>query len=198
MEVGRVFDFSVSDAAGDDAEIQRPVTVRLPYELSPGQDPSDLVVLHWNEDSGRWESVGGGVVDESSQTITVQTLDLSDLAVSEVPSFLKIIERSASAFLGKPLSEHYEEGHKHLLGLNLGAGTTHFNAGVQLILDLDDLLEITTEGKEGWATFWVNPTVGLGGASLPLPRGISLFLHNRLHEGTVVDDPCVQSCSSHW
>ena len=40
VDVGRVFDFSVSDAAGDDADLQRPVTVRLPYQLSAGKEPS--------------------------------------------------------------------------------------------------------------------------------------------------------------
>ena len=202
VEVGRVFDFSVVDSGGGDEELQRPVTVRLPYELSPGKEASDVVVLHWNEGLGEWEAVEGGVADAASGTITVRTSDLSELATAELmtlpeflaEAFLRAVANSVDQVVEGTLGEHYRRGpegglgFKHLAAFKVSGGNQHFNLGATLLLDIDDLARVTDEGEADYVTFWVNGTVGAGGFSAPgsLPVGISLFLHQR---EVNLDDP---------
>ena len=202
VEVGRVFDFSVVDSGGGDEELQRPVTVRLPYELSPGKEASDVVVLHWNEGLGEWEAVDGGVADAASGTITVRTSDLSEVTTAELmtlPEFLakafaRAIANSVDQVVEGTLGEHYRRGpegglgFKHLAAFKVSGGTQYFNLGATLLLDIDDLARVTDEGKANYVTFWVNGTVGAGGFSAAgsLSYGISLFLHQR---EVNLDDP---------
>ena len=202
VEVGRVFDISVVDSGGRDEELRRPVTVRLPYELSPGKEASDVVVLHWNEGLGEWEAVDGGVADAASGTITVRTSDLSELATAELmtlPEFLaeafaRAVASSVDQVVEGTLGEHYRRGpegglgFKHLAALKVSVGNQHFNLGTTLLLDIDDLARVTDEGEANYVTFWVNGTVGAGGFSAagPLSYGISLFLHQR---EVNLDDP---------
>ncbi len=68
---GGVFDFSVGDETLD-----KPVTLRIPYELEAGQDAQTIVVMHRNENTNAWEEIGG-TVDETTQTVEVSTSDLS-------------------------------------------------------------------------------------------------------------------------
>ena len=202
VEVGRVFDFSVVDSGGGDEELQRPVTVRLPYELSPGKEASDVVVLRWNEGLGEWEAVDGGVADAASGTITVRTSDLSEVTTAELmtlPEFLakafaRAIANSVDQVVEGTLGEHYRRGpegglgFKHLAAFKVSGGTHYFNLGATLLLDIDDLARVTDEGKANYVTFWVNGTVGAGGVSAAgsLSYGISLFLHQR---EVNLDDP---------
>ena len=202
VEVGRVFDISVVDSGGRDEELRRPVTVRLPYELSPGKEASDVVVLHWNEGLGEWEAVDGGVADPASGTITVRTSDLSELATAELmtlPEFLaeafaRAVASSVDQVVEGTLGEHYRRGpegglgFKHLAAFKVSGGTQYFNLGTTLLLDIDDLARVTDEGKANYVTFWVNGTVGAGGFSAAgsLSYGISLFLHQR---EVNLDDP---------
>ena len=202
VEVGRVFDFSVVDSGGRDEELRRTVTVRLPYELSPGKEASDVVVLHWNEGLGEWEAVDGGVADAASGTITVRTSDLSEVTTAELmtlPEFLaeafaRAVASSVDQVVEGTLGEHYRRGpegglgFKHLAAFKVSGGTQHFNLGTTLLLDIDDLARVTDEGKANYVTFWVNGTVGAGGFSAAgsLSYGISLFLHQR---EVNLDDP---------
>ena len=71
LEVRRAFDFSVGGA-----ELLKPVTIHIPFELGQGEDVSDIYALHWDEEVAGWKPVLG-VVDESAQTIAVITSDLS-------------------------------------------------------------------------------------------------------------------------
>ena len=71
LEVRRAFDFSVGGA-----ELLKPVTIHIPFELGQGEDVSDIYALHWDEEVAGWKPVPG-VVDESAQTIAVITSDLS-------------------------------------------------------------------------------------------------------------------------
>ena len=71
LEVHRAFDFSVGGA-----ELLKPVTIHIPFELGQGEDVSDIYALHWDEEVAGWKPVTG-VVDESAQTIAVITSDLS-------------------------------------------------------------------------------------------------------------------------
>ena len=71
LEVRRAFDFSVGGI-----ELQKPVTIHIPFKLGPGEDASEIYALHWNEEAVAWEPVSG-TVDESAQTIAVITPDLS-------------------------------------------------------------------------------------------------------------------------
>ena len=87
LSVGRTFDFAVTNASGEDVELQGPVTLQLPYSLSEGKNEADVAVLRWNEDVRRWEAVLGGVVDGASRMVTVgsprlstKTNDTSDAA----------------------------------------------------------------------------------------------------------------------
>ena len=202
VEVGRVFDISVVDSGGRDEELRRPVTVRLPYELSPGKEASDVVVLHWNEGLGEWGAVDGGVADAASGTITVRTSDLSEVTTAELmtlPEFLaeafaRAVASSVDQVVEGTLGEHYRRGpegglgFKHLAAFKVSGGTQYFNLGATLLLDIDDLARVTDEGKANYVTFWVNGTVGAGGFSAAgsLSYGISLFLHQR---EVNLDDP---------
>ena len=71
LEVRRAFDFSVGGA-----ELLKPVTIHIPFELGQGEGVSDIYALHWDEEVAGWKPVLG-VVDESAQTIAVITSDLS-------------------------------------------------------------------------------------------------------------------------
>ena len=68
---GKVLDFSVGDVTLD-----RPVTLRIPYELKEGDEADTVVAMHWNEETNEWEEVNG-VIDETTSTIRVTTSDLS-------------------------------------------------------------------------------------------------------------------------
>ena len=71
-------------------------------------------------------------------------------------------------------------GFKHLVAFKAYASTHKVNGDVAVIMDLDDLLRITDEGKAGYVTTWVNLTAGLGGISTPssFPGGIYFFKHD--------------------
>ena len=55
---------------------RRPVTIHIPFELSPNDDGSQVQALHWNEELAQWEPVGG-IVDLSTMTVAVTTSELS-------------------------------------------------------------------------------------------------------------------------
>ena len=77
LAVGRAFDFSVEGAADlEKADLEKPVTVHIPFEVRPGQDASSVRAVHWDEAAAEWEPVPG-VVDESAGTIAVRTDRLS-------------------------------------------------------------------------------------------------------------------------
>ena len=189
VEVGRVFDFTLVDKDGNEVELQQPVTISLPYELPEGKDHSDVVVLHWNEDLEEWEYVEGETVDAASQTITVTVTDLSDYAPSWLLTLAEFIEQSAEFLIDTTFGQDYEDGSKHLVALKAGGGVHKVNGDISLILDVDDLLRITDEGKDGYVTSWVNITAGLGSVSWgnSLPVGIYFFTHDRT--GDADDDP---------
>ena len=65
--VRRAFDYRV-----DGSRLLGPVTVRIPFDLGPGQDASSVRALRWDEERGAWEPVPG-LVDESARTIAVAT-----------------------------------------------------------------------------------------------------------------------------
>ena len=71
LEVRRAFDFSVGDV-----ELAQPVKIHIPFELEAGQDAEAVYALHWSEEAADWEPVPGEI-DESAQTIVVNTSDLS-------------------------------------------------------------------------------------------------------------------------
>ena len=94
VAVGRVFDFSVVDAGGQDVELQQPVTITLPYHLPKGKTAEDIVVLDWNHEAGVWEAVDGQVVDEASGTVSVEVSDLSHKAVAWLLTVVKKVDFS--------------------------------------------------------------------------------------------------------
>ena len=188
ISVGEVFDFSITDEAGQDVSLGQPVAITLPYSLPEGREHSDVVVLHWNETEGKWDPVEGGDIDQAAQTITVPVSHLSTFGISWLLSFAEFLSDSAEALIGATFEQHYEQGNKHLLALKAGGGTHKVNGEVSLIIDVDDLLGITEEGKAGYVTTWLNVTLGLGQISWgnTLPVGIYFFVHDR-SEGD--DDP---------
>ncbi|MBI5843963.1 MAG: hypothetical protein HZB23_04745, partial [Deltaproteobacteria bacterium] len=68
-----------------------PVTVTIPYEglLAEGDDPHDLVMVHFNERTGRWEWIRDFTVDTTARTITFTTSSFSlfSLAVPETMTY---------------------------------------------------------------------------------------------------------------
>jgi len=98
---------------------------------------------------------------------------------------------------GTTLLSNYQSGTKHLIGFSvsippipddalIGAGLT-----LQLIVDLDDLYQITAEGQSGWVSYWLTFKTSFG-IAVPddpldfLPVGISLIPHEREPQ---LDDP---------
>ena len=190
VDVGKVFDFSIVDATGEEAELQQPVTITLPYHLPKGKTASDVVVLHWDEDLGRWESLDGEAVDEAGQTVSVDTSDLSFLAVAYLLSLTEFVRAGAEALVGGLLEEDYRKGNKHLAGFNGSLGIPpFFKVGASVVFDIDDWLRITAEGLAGYVTSWLNLHGSLGVVSTDqvLPVGISFFAHDR--KGSGEDDP---------
>ena len=188
VAAGMVFDFSASGA-----ELEEPVSVTIPYELSEGKAHSDVLPIHWNEQERRWESMDNGVVDPARQTVTVETSELSLFSTAEL-QFLGEWLAEAAALLTIPgynprdnivseaLRELVYEGSntKVLVALKVGESVPKFNAEVTYIIDLFDMMGITEEGRDGWVTGWVNTTLGLGGLSWgsKTPIGVTMFAHS--------------------
>lgn len=193
IEVGRGFDFTVVDNSGDKVVFEQPVAVTLPYELPEGKNLDDLVILHWNESFGRWEDVPIADVDVESQTATVRTTDLSDFGETYYRLFREYIVENAQNILGGFLEHQYDTGVKHLVsirgeqGIELRQFDIPGEVGVLkggIVFDLDDLMQITEEGREGYVTFWINVGAELATFELgyTLPVGIWYSLYIMDHE----------------
>ena len=193
LEVERVFDFSVVDRFGDDVNLGQPVELTLPYTLPEGKDAADLMVLHWNESTGKWEDAEIKEIDEEKRLVTVETTNLSNWATTFFRNLIEFIRESTKGIVGGNLEPQYDNGLKHLVSLHGEQGlTVPFLPNVlqfgqlkgALILDVDDLARITQEGKHDYVTFWVN--VGaelLSGSLLPsYPVGISYSLNAMDHK----------------
>ena len=147
LSLGRTFDFAVTDASGEDVELQGPVTLRLPYSLTEGKNEADVAVLRWDEDVRRWEAVLGGVVDGATRTVTVESPRLSakgtdtgeapgvnELGVMSTGKYNTPMEHFARSMLSlvtgqaalreliKGLSRQYDAGFKHLVSFHVKEG----------------------------------------------------------------------------
>ncbi len=196
LDVERIFDVSVTDASGEEVDLQRSVTIRLPYTISEGKNAADVAVIHWNDERQRWEAVDGAVVDESTQTVSVEVTDLSRFASVEFDTPLEFIAKSMLWLVGEELSNQYDAGFKHLASFYTREGfRVPFipvlrvgKVGVSLVLDVDDLisllqgslnypLPITGEGRDGYVTFWINADAALSAeASAQPPVGTSFSI----------------------
>ena len=192
LPVKQVFDFSIVDQYGEEVPLQKPVMITLPYTLPAGKNAGDLVLLHWNEDQGKWGDVEISEIDEENRLATVQTISLSNWATTFFLSFTEFITMSAEGIIGGNLKPQYDNGLKHLVSLHgeQGIPVAPFGFDIEvgqlkgaLILDVDDLARITQEGKDDYVTFWVNVGATLiSGSLLPsLPIGISYSLHTMDH-----------------
>ena len=194
IEVGRTFDFTVSYSSGDKVVLEQPVAVTLPYDLPEGKNIDDLVILHWNESVGRWEDVPIADLDAEGGTATVRTSDLSILGDTTYRRVSEYIIESAQSLLGEHLQHQYDTGVKHLVSIRGEQGILEGRiigvpgeAGILkggIVFDLDDLMQITEEGREGYVTFWLNygaeaATFELG---YTLPAGIWYSLYDMDHE----------------
>ena len=194
LGVGQVYDISITDDDGDDVRLGEPVTITLPYTLSEGKKTSDLVVMHWDDQLGRWEEVEGSVVDEAEGTITVDIDRLSDVCLAEYLNPMEFIATSALALVGHTvLQETYSRGYKHLISFRVEEGFRPpilpifelGKVGVSAVFDVDDLASlpairnspvgellmsrpITREGAGHFITSWLN-----GHAELSLEAGVS-------------------------
>ena len=197
VDVRRAFDFTVTDASGEDLELQRPVTLRLPYSLPEGKNAADVAVLHWNEDVRRWEAVYGGVIDEATQTVTVEVTHLSTDGTGTYDTPMEYIARAALSLAAKGVANQYDAGFKHLVSFHVKEGfRVPFipvfklgEVGASLIFDVDDLLSlpimqevleqepITGEGDDHYVTFWLNLNAALSAnVSASPPFGISFSI----------------------
>ena len=189
IEVGRVFDFTVVDGSGEKVVFEQPVAVTLPYDLPEGKNLDDLVILHWNESFGKWEDVPIADVDTESQTATVRTTDLSFVGETTYRRVSEYIVENAQNILGGFLEHQYDTGMKHLVSLRGEQGIDLRQFGIPgevgvlkggIVFDVDDLMEITEEGKEGYVTFWINVGAELAtlelGYTLPVGIWYSLYI----------------------
>jgi hypothetical protein len=83
---------------------------------------------------------------------------------------------------GLSLRQQYDAGIKHLVDVHFGAEVVE----AHLILDFDDLLGFTGEGREGWISTWIDASLQFGSSLYPFPVGVSLLAIER-QPG--VDDP---------
>ena len=123
LPLGEVFDFSVVDEDGNDVHLREPVQITVPYTLPEEKDSADVALLHWDDRLGRWEAVEGGVVDESSQTVTAQVEDLSEFSISWYMNPIEFIAVAAFALVGATvLQADYDLGYKHLVSFHVDYG----------------------------------------------------------------------------
>ena len=169
LDVDPAFDVSIVDQDGEDVVLQDSVTVTLPFTMPEDKNAADVLVVHWNEPLERWESVDGGVVDETEQTVTVEMDHLSGIGVTFFVGPLQLLAMTtASAVESGTLYSTYGEGFKRALTLHgevnvpifYGLG---FEGGASLILDVDDILSLgdtkrkyTGEGTGGFFTYGLN------------------------------------------
>ena len=169
LDVDPAFDVSIVDRDGEDVVLQDSVTVTLPFTMPEDKNAADVLVVHWNEPLERWESVDGGVVDETEQTVTVEMDHLSGIGVTFFVGPLQLLAMTtASAVESGTLYSTYGEGFKRALTLHgevnvpifYGLG---FEGGASLILDVDDILSLgdtkrkyTGEGTGGFFTYGLN------------------------------------------
>ena len=188
LKVERVFDFSVVDSSGDKVVFEQPVAVTLPYELPAGKNLVDLVVLHWDESAGQWGDLPIEVIDEESQTVTVRTTRLSPFGATSYRKVSEYIIETADRLFAGSLESQYDAGLKHLVSLRGEQGIPLHLFGIpaevgvgkaSIVLDVDDLMKTTAEGKEGYVTFWVNVGAELASADIGfgLPVGIWYSLY---------------------
>ena len=194
IEVGRVFDFTLVDGSGDKVVLEQPVAVTVPYALPEGKNIDDLVVLHWNESVGRWEDVPIADVDMQNDTATVRTSGLSIFGGTDYRLVSEYIIERAQGLLGEHLEHQYDSGVKHLVSIRGEQGLLEGRligipgeAGILkggIVFDLDDLMQITEEGREGYVTFWINYGAELATFELgyTLPLGIWYSLYNMDHK----------------
>ena len=179
LDVESTYDISIVDEDGEDVVLREPVTITLPFTMPDDKNAADVLVVHWNEHLERWESVGGGVVDEAKQTVTVETDHLSGIGVTFFVGPLQFLAlTTASGVESGTLYSSYEDGFKRALTLHGEVNVPVFSvlgfeAGGSLILDVDDILSLgdtkrkyTKEGEDGFFTYGVNGHVAgsLGGA----------------------------------
>jgi len=126
-------------------------------------------------------TAAGGVwhAGEDCATFTCPTFPRGEGFIEEIA---RVIEAATDATLGNS----YELGRvKHLVYLDFGLPILDL-ATVTILLDLDDLAQITEEGRDGWITYWVDLSVGLSVGTNPLPIGAGFVFLKR--EG-LIDDP---------
>ena len=166
VEVQSAYDISVVDENGEDVVLREPVTITLPYTLPDDKTTEDLEVVYWSEPLERWESVEGGVVDETSQTITVDMDHLTGVGVSLFVDPVRLLALVQESIAGADnIGVNYEKGYKHAITLH-GDVTVPFKfvgveVGASLVLDADDILSLgkeegegyTVEGRNGYFTF---------------------------------------------
>ncbi len=110
---GDVLYFNATDSSGNEVAFSGPVAVTIPYAalLSPGDDPADLVIVHYNEAEGRWERVSGVVVNTVNQTLTFFTDGFSLFSpvmpaafATDVPGGSQVQNYRMLAMAGVPLT----------------------------------------------------------------------------------------------
>ena len=185
VEVQSAYDITVVDQDGEDVVLREPVTITLPYTLPEGKTTEDLDVVYWNEPLERWESVEGGVVDETEQTITVDMDHLTGVGVVLFVNPVRLLALVQATFAGVDvIGTNYEEGHKHAITLH-GALTGKFlEVGNSLVLDVDDILSLgkekgegyTVEGEEGFVTFGMYRHFALEPAIKEVSAGVTVSI----------------------
>ena len=92
----------------------------------------------------------------------------------------------------RSITESYSSGIKHLIwfsaSVEVPVGQIPVGQGsLVLVLDLDDLAQVTQEGRDGYVTYWIDAQVGLGADRSPLGHLAAGFVPVARTVG--VDDP---------
>ena len=109
---------------------------------------------NWSPPRRTYQNLSGPQRDQNfaGTPLPVDTAGWPDQFLTEVSNALQAAPIARSSVL-----EQYAAGTKHLLFFKVDLAKTPFITGAAiLLLDLDDLLGLTEEGRAGWVTTWID------------------------------------------
>ena len=120
--------------------------------------------------------------DNSSTSFEIQH-SAGEQFIAEAKRIFEILD-------AKSITQGYNDGIKHLIFFSYDVNPAPlFTGNVMLVFDLDDLLQITQEGQEGWVTYWVDVQIGISQGTTDLGAEVNAGFIPVSRESLTVDDP---------